>query len=576
MKTHSFWDSIYIRFLLQLLLLAFIPITLVIAIFFYINKRDNADTKYQLNTSVTDSIIANINNNLESTTRTTQSLLSSSDLISFLNNQYSMEKDYKNYISSIQNYVQATINADPRSDIYIYMDNSSIPMGMDVFYHLSDISSEPPIADFINTNETERWFCESDFSTISNPYLFSTKDCFVYVRKAYDFRKNFLGLIVFSIPEKYFLSYQTEEESTVYAKGYNRTINLTGDTLSAKILTSIQDSKKSASQIDNYLVTWKNLKNFPITIITVSKTSNNLHFLAIFLTGLVFFALLAIFLCLRNLRLLVLQMNHCLSAMDDSINNNYTIRVPVSGNDEIANICKRINLLLTQAAELSRQNALKEASNKESRLIALQHQINPHFIYNTMEVFSSKMKLYGHYEESDCLVAFANIFRYNISTDDALIEIQKELGQLQNYLRIQKLRYPLLNFQNNMQEEIYQTLIPKFTFQPIIENAISHGITDSRHTLNITATAKKEQNSLLIMFKDDGVGIPADKLLQLNAALHSDSPSPVILSDGHSVGLKNVNARLELYFGKESRLTITSIPGKETCVFFSIPLMCNT
>ena len=127
-----------------------------------------------------------------------------------------------------------------------------------------------------------------------------------------------------------------------------------------------------------------------------------------------------------------------------------------------------------------------------------------------------------------------------------------------------------------MQEEIYQTLIPKFTFQPIIENAISHGITDSRHTLNITATAKKEQNSLLIMFKDDGVGIPADKLLQLNAALHPDSPSPVILSDGHSVGLKNVNARLELYFGKESRLTITSIPGKETCVFFSIPLMCNT
>ena len=111
-----------------------------------------------------------------------------------------MEKDYKNYISSIQNYVQATINADPRSDIYIYMDNSSIPMGIDVFYHLSDISSEPPIADFINTNETERWFCESDFSTISNPYLFSTKDCFVYVRKAYDFRKNFLGLIVFSFP----------------------------------------------------------------------------------------------------------------------------------------------------------------------------------------------------------------------------------------------------------------------------------------------------------------------------------------------------------------------------------------
>ena len=268
MKTRLFKDSIYTKFLLQLLLLALIPITLVIVILFYIINRDNAASKYELNASVTDSIITNINNNMDFTTRTTQSLLSSNDLISFLNNQYSMKKDYTNYISSIQSYVQATINADLRSNIYIYMDNSSIPMSMDVFYHLSDISSEAPIADFIKTNKVEQWFCESDFSGISNPYLFSTKNCFVYVRKAYDFRKNFLGLIVFSIPEKYFLPYKTDDKSTVFAKDDTRTVNLTGDILPEKLLSAIQTSKKSLSQIDDFLITCESLQNFPITIIT--------------------------------------------------------------------------------------------------------------------------------------------------------------------------------------------------------------------------------------------------------------------------------------------------------------------
>ena len=114
-----------------------------------------------------------------------------------------MDTDYDNYTSSIQSYIQATINADPRSDIYIYADNPAIPMSMDVFYHLSDISEETPVAGFLESSRVEQWFCESDFAGISNPYLFTTEKCFVYLRKAYDFRKNFLGLIVFSIPEKY-------------------------------------------------------------------------------------------------------------------------------------------------------------------------------------------------------------------------------------------------------------------------------------------------------------------------------------------------------------------------------------
>ena len=460
MKTHSFWDSIYIKLLLELLVLAFIPIVLIISVFFYLNQQNNAKTKYELNDCVTNSIIANINNNTEFTLRTTQSLLSSNELISFLNNNYSMETDYYNYTTSIQSYIQATINADPRSAIYIYMDNPTIPMSMDVFYHLSDISVETPIAKFLNSSLVEQWFCEADFANISNPYLFPTEKCFIYLRKAYDFRKNFLGVIAFSIPEKYFLSFENEEEEMVISSDRFRIINLSGIPLSEDTLSTIQSTRQSHAQMDGFLVALSQPEDFPVSIITVTKNSNYGQLIGIFLLLLGLFAILSIFLCLRSLQQMERQMNACLTAMDKSISNNYNMRIPVSGNNEISHICRRINLLLTQAAELSRQNILKETSNKESRLIALQHQINPHFIYNTMEVFSSKMKLYGHYEESDCLVAFANIFRYNISTNDALVEVHVELEQLRNYLRIQKLRYPLISFESNIPDRLMTALLP--------------------------------------------------------------------------------------------------------------------
>lgn len=571
MKNHSFWDSIYTKFLLRLLFLAFIPIVLVISIFFYMNQQNNAGAKYELNDRVTGSIIANINNNREFTTRTTQSLLSSSELISFLNNSYSMERDYDNYISSIQNYLQATINADSRSDIYIYMDNPTIPMSMDVFYHLSDISGETPIAEFLESEHMEQWFCESDFAGIFNPYLFSTKKCFVYVRKAYDFRKNFLGLIVFSIPEKYFLSFENESSETVISSGNNRIVNLSGDALTTNTLTQIKVLDKPQSQMNGYLVTLNRPKDFPVSVITVTKNSNIGQLVGIFLLILGLFAILSIFLCLRSLRQLDFQMNQCLTAMDASISNNYKTQIPVSGNNEISHICRRINLLLAQASELSRQNILKETSNKESQLIALQHQINPHFIYNTMEVFSSKMKLYGHYEESDCLVAFANIFRYNISTNDALVEVRVELAQLHNYLRIQQLRYPQLIFHSDIPEELMNALLPKFTLQPLMENAISHGIKDSNQPLSVTVTISKKGERLLFSMEDDGAGIPPEKLSELNRALNSMERSPEIISDGHSVGLRNVNARLALYFGKGSRLSLSGAPGIGACVRFEIP-----
>lgn len=575
MKKRSFWNSIYTRFALRLLLLAFIPVTLVILCFYFLYHQPESK-KYELNTQVTNSIVANIENYQQYISRTTHSLLSNSELISFLQNDFSMETDYNTYITSIQNYISAALSNAPQSDIYIYMDNPTIPMGMDVFYHLSDISATTPIHSFLSSDEIELWLCESDFASTDNAFLFPTDSRFIYLCKAYDYNKDFLGLLVFSIPEDILLSFDSNGDSPVISNGHNRIINLTGDDLPESLSFTPKDDNTYFVQQSRYLITWEYPDEFPFTMIVVTRASDYQFLIIGFFFLLCLFALLSMFLCLRSLRQMVKQMNQCLTAMDTSISHNYRTRIPVAGNNEISDISQRINLILNQASELSRQNILKETSNKQSQLIALQHQINPHFIYNTMEVFSSRMKTYGHYEESDAMVAFANIFRYNISTNESLVTIYEEIQQIENYLHIQRLRYPKIFLRNQIDDTLAQARLPKFTLQPIIENSIYHGISDTNQPMVIALYAECRDSMLQIAIMDNGSGIRPEQLETLNRILRSPAPNPKIVSDGHSVGLKNINTRLQLFFGPDSHLTLENLSGHGTCVHFEIPYSNGT
>ncbi len=568
MKKHLIFDSIYTKFLIQLLLLTFIPIALAGIILSYNSYQDSQNRKYELNNQVNASVIHNIHTNIQYTSRTTQSLLSNNTFTSFLKSNFSMDEDYHTYTSSIQSYVKATIQSNSDTDTFIYVKNNAIPMSMDIFYHLSDIENMDVIADFLASDDIECWLCRQDFSDTSNPYLFPTEDRFIYLRKAYDYKKSFLGILAFSIPESSFLSFDAQNESTVLSSGHNRIINLSGETLDADTISALCAMDTPHTRLNSYLAAKETPQNFPFSIITVTKYTSYGQLLILFLLLLICFAFISIILCLRNIKQIVAQMHNCLTAMDNSISNNYSTRIPITGKNEISNICQRINLLLNQAADLSEQNIRKETSNKENRLIALQHQINPHFIYNTMEVFSSKMKLYGHYEESDAMVAFANIFRYNVSTNDALVTLREELGQIRNYLDIQKLRYPHIIFEENIEPAMTFGLLPKFTFQPIIENAIAHGMTSGDEHLLLTVTAKKEKDMLFIYLKDNGCGMSKEQLDALRKQLLSTEK---ITTDGHSVGLKNVNTRLILYFGNASRLKIESRPKEYTTISFCIP-----
>jgi sensor histidine kinase YesM len=227
---------------------------------------------------------------------------------------------------------------------------------------------------------------------------------------------------------------------------------------------------------------------------------------------------------------------------------------------------------LDEASLLFDKNLKQEIANKEAQFIALQHQINPHFIYNTMEVFSSKMEIYGHYEESEAMTAFADMFRYNINKTLRVARVSEEIAQAKSYIDIQKLRCPNLELIIQVSEELAEQKIIRFIFQPLIENCISHGIANPKDALKIQISAYYMNNNSEIAFTvcDYGRGIPAAKLDEINRALQQPPADGTISSGGSSIGLYNINRRLKLFYGDEYCLQISSSLNEWTLVSFKI------
>jgi two-component system sensor histidine kinase YesM len=184
------------------------------------------------------------------------------------------------------------------------------------------------------------------------------------------------------------------------------------------------------------------------------------------------------------------------------------------------------------------------------------------------------MKILGHYHESDALVAFASIFRYNINSVDILVPLSEEILQAQNYLNIQILSCPNITLSIDIPNELHDVRVPKFIFQPLIENSIQHGMKNKRDALNVLIEAEKlnANDVIVIRVVDDGTGLTDDEIDKLNNDLSSFSLDTISSTETKSIGLRNINARLRLQYGNDAHITIRRKDGK-TVVMFSITYM---
>ncbi|MDQ1004878.1 two-component system sensor histidine kinase YesM [Neobacillus niacini] len=258
--------------------------------------------------------------------------------------------------------------------------------------------------------------------------------------------------------------------------------------------------------------------------------------------------------------------------MKDVETGNFSVEVPIHSGDEVGMLATSFRTMLTKIRELIQKNYLIEIRQKNAELYALQSQINPHFMYNTLETIGMAVEDGEREQVVRMITILGRMMRFSISNKDSLIPISSEVQHIQDYLNIQKFRFEdRLSFiiREDVDSSKYYT--PKFLLQPIIENAIKYGL-ERRKELVIEIEVVEEQleegpTAILFIIRDNGPGVDEATLVKLRKLLSSD---PMKRRDS-GFGIINVYARIAMMFGENYGLLLKSEIDKGTEVVIRIP-----
>lgn len=242
--------------------------------------------------------------------------------------------------------------------------------------------------------------------------------------------------------------------------------------------------------------------------------------------------------------------------------------------DEITELGLSFNIMIGKIKELLDSKMREQENLKKAEMRALQAQINPHFLYNTLDTIIWMAEAQKTDQVVEIVSALSGFFRISLSGGRDWITIGEELERTRNYLTIQKMRYQdILDFKIEMEAEVSHNTVLKLILQPLVENALYHGIKNKRQGGTIVVRARRNgAQQVLLEVEDDGVGFTPEKLAQLQAELADDS-GEIRMESGF--GLGNVNQRIRLYYGKDYGLSVRSEYHTGTCVTLVIPAILD-
>ena len=217
--------------------------------------------------------------------------------------------------------------------------------------------------------------------------------------------------------------------------------------------------------------------------------------------------------------------------------------------------------------------------NKQAELAALQSQINPHFLYNTLDSIRGQALVENNIEIAKMVEALAGFFRYSISRKGELVRLRDEIFNVKNYMMIQQYRFSnrfSLDIIIDKEDEIaYEYLVPRLIIQPIIENAIYHGLKEKLENGIITIEVVLTDKNMILIISDNGEGLGSEKLAEINKRIKSSGQfmenKKEDISSGIGIALPNINKRIQLLFGEEYGLNLYSTQNIGTDIEVILP-----
>ncbi len=250
---------------------------------------------------------------------------------------------------------------------------------------------------------------------------------------------------------------------------------------------------------------------------------------------------------------------------------NFRGMVNVSSYQEINILVASFNRMVMRIEELIERVKLSSVSEKNAELHALQSQVNPHFLYNTLDMIYWMLDEEGNEQLGELVLSLSSMFRYSSQWEDGVeVTLREELEQIGHYLKIISIRLEgRVQIVMDIDERFLTIRIPKMTVQPVIENAVKHGLESLGRQGILKLYTREEGSSLKIIVEDNGVGMDEEQLNRMLDSLYGQSPKE---SGKNGIGLQNLHRRLQHMFGESYGLQIQSFPGEGTQVAIVLPI----
>jgi two-component system, sensor histidine kinase YesM len=568
--------SIKIRIYLYLCSLIVFTLIVVSAFFysFFIQNVKEIEVQDAINSSSEvkqrmELILNSINDtgNLLSTEKEIISILSSEKIID--NNQYKAIKNRSDIklkdIASINGYIK---------DIYIIGNNGA------VFSSDLRVNGESLRKDFYINTEASEYYSGLHYT----PYdLFSNDSVISYVKQVYIYPSGkrvgsvIIDMDLSRLNEVFATFSMRKDEKVVIINSkkqtlfnFPRNVNLDqiiSDNYEITTLGKAQLQKKvfgkdSAIVSDTFSNSdWKIVRI--ISFDEIYKSINKMILMGLRLLFVLLIVSLIVSLMLANsFTKPIIELNNQIKSVE---NGDFSVNISTRRKDELGELGQSFNKMVIKLKDNINHMLKEQKKRNDMEFEILQAQINPHFLYNTIDSIRWLAVMQNIENISEMTSALISLLKYNISKKSPIVTLEEDIENIKNYERIQKYRYgDTFNIQYQIQEKTLDCKIIKFILQPLVENAIFHGINDCQGEGEIKITSKIQNNDLIIEVEDNGIGMDLENWVNESAKgkkMHT------------GIGLKNIDERIKLYFGDSYGIQLFSELEAGTIVKLTLPLI---
>lgn len=562
----------------------------ILAVTITITTLGNLSYKNSINFSQnenTNQIIKQINNNIESYVNNTENIINymSMDprILKFLNDNKLENNDMEDEAyKSIYNFIK--FNPEIAGIMIVNNNGGYIS---DVMNKVSrdSLTTEEWYSKAYNDSENIHLFTKPIGRNIDNIFRYSADEVFSMSKAVIDSTTNEIkGIILIDIKldaikniienskpgTAGFIYIMDSNKDIVYTPVNNIVYRIENkwleDINNRIIIKNINGENYQLTKITSNYTNWETIGVFP-----ESESLRVIKYITYYSLGVAILALIiAQILVIIFTRSIVNPIQKLKKLMKRAQEGDLTVSFNAKYSDEIGELGSSFNTMVKEIDNLISLVQIEEKNKRIAEMNVLQAQIKPHFMYNTLDTIRWMAEEHNEEDIVEIIEAFTNLLRISLSKGKEIISVKEELSHVQSYLTIQKIRYEdKLDYDIEFDENILNYKVIKLILQPLVENAIYHGIKEKRGNGKIIIICRVEGNSLYFIVQDDGKGMEKEVLDKINKTLINSNEK------GNEIGygIFNVNARIKLIYGEEYGLTYKSIYGEGTVVELKHPII---